>query len=318
MSNGNSVGDDVPKLMAALANLEAYAGESADAFTFERQGGLTNRVYKVEHPKLEAVVVRLAGSGTEDYIDRAVELHNAQQAAHAAVSPEVLYGYVPDGLMISRLVPDIVTMTPALFNSRSESVTRAGVALKKLHASGVAFQFRFELFAMIDDYLKILNGKILDGKTIDLPDGYEDIVRQAAPLKTALSKRHVALAPCHCDPLCENFLDDGQSMWIVDWEYSGMNDPWWDLGDLSVEAGFSDVQDQALLQAYCSGDPAEHEYGRMVVYKALCDLLWTLWGLIQHADDNPAEDFWAYANERFSRCRALMNSDEFERAKRRL
>jgi thiamine kinase-like enzyme len=107
-------------------------------------------------------------------------------------------------------------------------------------------------------------------------------------------------------------------MWIVDWEYSGMNDPWWDLGDLSVEGGFDQDQDIALMQAYCQGEPQPWQYARMIIYKAMCDLLWTLWGLIQHADNNPAEDFWAYATSRFERCRTLMNSNEFERQQQRL
>jgi thiamine kinase-like enzyme len=111
--------------------------------------------------------------------------------------------------------------------------------------------------------------------------------------------------------LCENFLDDGERMWVVDWEYSGMNDPLWDLGDLSVEAGFSDAQDLEMMMAYCGGEPPPAKMGRMVIYKAMCDLLWTLWGLIQHANDNPAEDFWAYSITRYQRCQALMNRPEF-------
>src|SRR5437016_3024182 len=71
-----------------------------------------------------------------------------------------------------------------------------------------------------------------------LPDGYHDVVREAESVRQALDKHPAALAPCHCDPLSENFLDDGKRMWVVDWEYSGMNDPLWDLGDMSVEAGF--------------------------------------------------------------------------------
>ncbi|NND93119.1 MAG: phosphotransferase family protein [Granulosicoccus sp.] len=301
--------DDDRQILDALANLPGYTDVPADSLRIRRLGGLTNRVYCVEQPSQESVVVRLAGEGTADYIDRNVELHNAHQAAAAGVSPDVLYANVQEGLMITRLVPGIETMTPALFAARAESVERAGRALKQLHASGVSFRFRFELFAMIEEYLGILQHK-----TIDLPDGYHDIVNRAEPLKAALAVRPVALTPCHCDPLCENFLDDGQRMWIVDWEYSGMNDPWWDLGDLSVEGSFSDEQDMQLLRAYCSGDPAEHEYNRMVIYKAMCDLLWTLWGLIQHADGNPAEDFWAYAAGRFDRCRSLMNTTGFERA----
>jgi thiamine kinase-like enzyme len=130
-------------------------------------------------------------------------------------------------------------------------------------------------------------------------------------VRAALQQNPAKLAPCHCDPLCENFLDNGERMWIVDWEYSGMNDPLWDLGDLSVEAGFSPAQDGEMMRAYCGRDPLPAEHGRMVIYKAMCDLLWTLWGLIQHSDGNPAEDFWTYAIDRFERCQKLMNSPEF-------
>ena len=100
-------------------------------------------------------------------------------------------------------------------------------------------------------------------------------------------------------------------MWIVDWEYSGMNDPLWDVGDLSVEARMSPQVEEAFLNAYFGGPPSPAQRGRVVIYKAMCDLLWTLWGLIQHADGNPAEDFWAYSIERFERCKALMNDPAF-------
>jgi thiamine kinase-like enzyme len=159
---------------------------------------------------------------------------------------------------------------------------------------------------MIDDYLRIL-----DERKAELPAGYDDVVDAARPVRTALDRNPRDLAPCHCDPLCENFLDSGERMWIVDWEYSGMNDPLWDLGDLSVEAGFTTAQDLELMRAYCAGEPAESDFGRMVIYKAMCDLLWTLWGLIQHSGGNPAEDFWAYSVGRFERCKALMSTAEF-------
>jgi hypothetical protein len=65
------------------------------------------------------------------------------------------------------------------------------------------------------------------------------------------------------------------------------------------------------MRAYCGGEPSPALFGRMTLYKAMCDLLWTLWGLIRHADDNPAEDFWAYATGRFERCKSLMSGPAF-------
>ena len=102
-------------------------------------------------------------------------------------------------------------------------------------------------------------------------------------------------------------------MWIVDWEYSGMNDPMWDLGDLSVEGQFDEVEDEEMVGAYFGGGPTPSERGRIVIYKAMCDLLWTLWGLIQLANKNPADDFRAYALNRFERCKKLMGTSDFVR-----
>jgi thiamine kinase-like enzyme len=292
------------KVLEALRLAPQFA-QVMSAERITRLGGLTNMVHRVDLAN-QSVVVRIPGENTEEYIDRAVEKHNAEAAARADVSAEVLYANAATGVMITRTIEGIETMTPDLFRSRAGSPDRAGVALAKLHASGETFQFRFELFSMIEDYLKVLSTK-----DVTLPEGYHDVVASAMPVQKVLAAADLPLAPCHCDPLCENFLDDGAKMWIVDWEYSGMNDPLWDLGDLSVEAGMDAAQDTEMMEAYFGRPPTAAESGRMVIYKAMCDLLWTLWGLIQHADNNPAEDFWAYATGRFNRCRTLMQDPAF-------
>jgi thiamine kinase-like enzyme len=270
----------------------------------ERLGGLTNRVYRVEAGG-DVLVVRIPGEGTEAYIDREVEAVNARAAAAVGVTPEVLHVDPARGLMLTRHVEGR-TMSPALFRDLPGAPARAAAAFRKLHRSGATFAFRFELFAMIEEYLKVLAEL-----NATLPDGYHAAVAEAEAVRAALDAHPAALAPCHCDPLCENFLDTGERMWIVDWEYSGMNDPLWDLGDLSVEGEFGEAQDEALLTAYFGGAPTAAQRGRVVAYKAMCDLLWTLWGLIQHANGNPADDFWAYATNRFERCRTLMASPAF-------
>jgi thiamine kinase-like enzyme len=226
-------------------------------------------------------------------------------AAAAGVSPEVLHADAASGLMVTRFVEG-TTMSPAAFRSRPGAPARAALALRNLHRSGLAFPVTFDLFSMIDNYLHILSGK-----DVALPAGYHGVVREAGGVRAALTQQMVDRVPCHCDPLCENFLDTGSRMWVVDWEYSGMNDPMWDLGDLSVEGGFDAAQDAAMLHAYFDGPPPPRALARMVIFKAMCDLLWTLWGLIQLANANPADDFRAYAEGRFARCRALMATPAF-------
>ena len=289
--------DEAHAALAAIPMLVGYSGP------LERLGGLTNRVYKAGD-----ICVRIPGKGTEEYINRANEAVAAREAARAGVSPEVLYADPASGLMATRFIAGAETMSPEKFKAGPGSPARAGEAFRKLHTSGAVFPFRFELFAMIDDYLKVLSTK-----DVALPAGYHDVVREAGAVRAALAAHAIPLAACHCDPLCENFLDTGDRMWIVDWEYSGMNDPLWDLGDLSVEGKFDAGQDEELMQAYFGGEARPAERGRIVIYKAMCDLLWTLWGLIQLANDNPADDFRAYADGRFARCKALMETAEFSR-----
>ncbi|MCC5975797.1 MAG: phosphotransferase family protein [Rubellimicrobium sp.] len=289
--------DDIAAIVGGIPALSGWQGKAL------RMGGLTNRVYRLgDH------VLRLPGHGTEAYIDRANEAVAAAEAARVGVSPALVHVDPARGLMVTRYVDGARTMTPEGFAADPGSVTRAGAALARLHRSDARFPFRFELFAMIDDYLRVLSGK-----EVALPPGYHDVVAEAAEVRAALAMRPVTAVACHCDPLCENFVDDGARMWIVDWEYSGMNDPMWDLGDLSVEAGFDTAQDEALLSAYFGAEPPATDLARMVIYKAMCDLLWTLWGLIQLADGNPAEDFRAYADGRFARCTALMGEGDFAR-----
>lgn len=286
--------------VAAMRTIPDFGDDVREA---ERLGGLTNRVYRVEAGGA-ALVLRIPGEGTETYIDREVEAVNARAAAAAGVSPEVIFVDPARGLMLTRHVAGR-TMTPERFREPG-AAGRAAAALAQLHRSGAAFAFRFELFAMIEEYLKVLGRR-----DAVLPAGYHAAVADAGAVRDALEAHPAALAPCHCDPLCENFLDTGARMWIVDWEYSGMNDPLWDLGDLAVEGEFGPEQEEEMLAAYFGRPPSDAERGRVVAYKAMCDLLWTLWGLIQHANANPADDFWRYATNRFDRCRRLMASDGF-------
>lgn len=292
--------EDLSDVRALIDSIPVLAGSTGVPV---RLGGMTNLVYRAGD-----VCLRIPGKGTEEYINRANEAVAAREAARAGVSPQVLHFDEATGVMLTRFVDGAETMSPEKFRTRTGSPARAGEAFRALHTSGAVFPFRFELFAMIDDYLKILSTK-----DVALPAGYYDVVREAESVRTALAAHPLPNVACHCDPLCENFLDTGSRMWIVDWEYSGMNDPMWDLGDLSVEGGFDDAQDEEMLIAYFGGEPSARDRGRVVIYKAMCDLLWTLWGLIQLANGNPVDDFRAYADGRFARCKALMETPDFAR-----
>jgi thiamine kinase-like enzyme len=290
--------------MSELSSFLQRAGLPTDAVE-SRLAGLTN-VNHLVAVGADRFVLRIPGEGTGEYIRRVDEEVAARSAAAAGVNAEVVFFDSTDGLMVTRFVDGAATMSAARFRDLG-AVARAGHAFRQLHTNAAPFATDFTLFPMIDEYKALLASK-----GAALPDGYDDIQRQAEAVRATLEAAPVPLVPCHCDPLCENFLDTGQRMYIIDYEYAGNNDPMWDLGDLSVEGEFGPEQDAALLRAYFDDDPPADQIGRMVAYKALCDLLWTLWGVIQHVNENPADDFWAYAVGRFERCKALMSTPAFD------
>ncbi len=289
--------------MTDIADALTRAGFPADSPT-TRLAGLTNVNHLVEHEG-SRYVLRIPGAGTSEYISRTNEEVAARSASAAGVNAEVVFFDATDGLMVTRFVEGAATMNAERFTDL-EACERAGRAFRELHTRATPFATDFDLFGMIDEYKTLLASK---GAT--LPEGYEELQVTAEATRAALEATARPLVPSHCDPLCENFLDTGQRMYVIDYEYSGNNDPMWDLGDLSVEGGFGPQQDAALLRAYFGGEPPAAEVGRMVAYKAMCDLLWTLWGVIQHVNQNPADDFWAYAVGRFERCRSLMSHPDY-------
>lgn len=270
----------------------------------KRLGGLTNLVYCLTYGD-QKNILRIPGVGTDEYIDRTTECHDAIVASKAGVSAEVLFFDKKDGLMLTQFITGD-TLNAEKFKDLG-SVARSAKALRQIHQHPERFKNRFDVFEKIDEYrnlIKKLNARVLDG--------YDQTKVETEKIRNVLKSKPVELVPCHCDPLAENFIDNGERVYLVDWEYSGNNDPMWDLGDLSVEADFSPEQDKVLMESYFEGPPPKDQEGRMVIYKMLCDLLWTLWGVVQHANKNPVDDFWTYSVKRFERCRALISQPQFQ------
>jgi thiamine kinase-like enzyme len=298
--------EDMQEVRDELTRIPRFAGAALGGLEIERLAGLTNRNYKVAIGD-ERFVLRIPGEGTSEYINRPHEAVAARIAAEAGVNAEVLFFDATDGLMLTRFVDGAATMNGERFKDLG-AVARAATAFRRMHECGKSFATTFDLFQKMDEYLAYLQTK-----NARIPNGYADVQKEAESVRAALNATPAALRPCHCDPLAENFLDTGARIFIIDWEYAGNNDPMWDLGDVSVEAGFGPEQDAALAEAYFGGQPPAAQVGRMVMYKAMCDLLWTLWGVIQVVNENPVDDFWTYAVNRFERCKALMGSAEFGR-----
>ena len=293
---------------AALARVPLFRDVRHEVIKLELlDGALTNICFKVTTGGA-AYVLRLAGEGTSDYIDRAAEKHNARIAADAGVNVEVLYFDAKDGTMVTRFVDGVAMNGGKGFGRDARAPIRAALALRRVHRLRKAFETRFDVFAAIDDYANLLH-ELLPS----IPQDYCEVARKARAVRRALEASPAPLVPCHNDPWPGNLLDADGRIYLIDWEYSGMNDPTWDLGDLSVEAGFVPEQDRLMMEAYCGGAASPGLYSRLEIYKAMSDLHWSLWGFVQHAKGNPAEDFFSYGLERLRRSKARMCSTDFSR-----
>jgi thiamine kinase-like enzyme len=293
------------KVYHALGRIPLFKDARLEGIELDPLYSFTNLAYKVT-ANGKTYALRIAGEGTSTYIDRAAEEHNARIATSAGLNAETLFFDVDDGTMLSRFVEGSA-MDKVRFHNDPTAPARAALTLKQVHGMDGSFKSRFGPPAPIDYYLNILR-KL----QVPLPGIYGEVKQAADAVRQVLEEAPIPTTPCHNDTCPENFLEMGRRIYLIDWEYSGMNDPMWDLGNLSVEAGFGHDEDQTMMEAYCGGFVPPRLYDRVVLYKAMSDYFWGLWSLVQYANDNPAADFWTYALNRFEHCRILLGSAKFD------
>lgn len=177
-------------------------------------------------------------------------------------------------------------------------------ALRRLHESAQEVSVVFDPFEKVGEYERLIlseGGRFWD----DYEEVKERVLRALAPYAGDASSRRL----CHCDPLCENFVKDAESgrMYLLDWEYAGMNDPMWDVADVVVESGFADAEQRAFARAYFRREPSAEEMGRITANVVLIDFLWSLWGKQRSAFD---ESLTSYGDERFARCKKNLEALE--------
>jgi thiamine kinase-like enzyme len=288
-----------------LPRIEAVRGLDADQVrVVQLSGGLTNVNYVVEAGRTK-LVVRIPGTATELLaVDRANERHNALAAARTGVSPRILQ-YLDDvSVMVLEFIEGETMSARALRAPGMQA--RIAASLRRLHA-GPRFLRDFDMFRTIDFYLRIC-----EERDVPVPDGYHEHLREVVEVERALAARPAPTVPCHNDLLAENYIDDGRQLWIVDFEYSGNNDPCFELGDTAQECGFDQDLRARLCEAYF-GEAAASLLARMNLHALMADVGWTLWAAIQARISSIEYDFWGWAVERWGRAVATFASAEFPR-----
>ena len=287
-----------------LSRVGWLEGRSLAGFSVEPLAGMTNRNFKLVLDG-EPYVLRFPGNRTGDFIDRHAEARNAEIAHSSGLGPEVVHCAPDIGLMITRFI-DCASMPSAEDLKRPEVMARAVAALHTLRDKGAVLAGPFDPFETIGRYVATLGKR--GGAP---PEGYREALREAEGMREALETPPLAATACHVDPYPENFLDNGEVMFLLDWEYAGNGDAFWDLAALSLECAFAEEDEWRLLERYLGRPPRAAERARVFLYKIVSDLMWTPWATIQLINENDAIDYRSYGIERFRRAVEAIGGPEF-------
>ena len=294
--------DTDDSLDALLDRIPVVAGRPRTVT--ELPGGLTNQNLRVTSADGDHVVRRFRGDVDLLGIDRDAEHHNTVAAARAGVGPEVV-GYRPDlDLMVIEYV-DGVTYDNDSFTEPG-AVERVARALRQLH-EGPRFTGDFDMVARQAHYLRVVHDQ-----DYRLFDGYEEHAEAFQRVGSALAAHAPPTVPCNNDLLAGNVIDDGDRLWLIDYEYSGNNDACFELGNTSTECDLDDDQVEALVSSYF-GQVTRTRLARVRLQALVSAYGWALWGAIQSAASQIDFDYDGWGLERFEKAARGFTGDGFER-----
>jgi thiamine kinase-like enzyme len=278
----------MPDLAAVIDRLEPELG-ALEGEPHPLDGGITNRNYRLRLGG-EDLVLRICDHGAEVLgIDRTTEEIASRRAAAEGIAPAVVAFLADVPALVTRWLPG-GDLTPE--EMRTPGVlAQVAALLRRLHATP-ALPTAFAVYRLVEDQR---------GLATAVPDSYEGVLALSRRIEAALTgPEHVPVA-CHNDLLTANFVRDGTRVCIVDWEYAGMNDRYFDLGNLSVNNGFEAEHDRAFLELYFQEPVTERRFAALQLMRLISDFREAMWGVVQHGRSTLDFDYVAYAAEHFER-----------------
>ena len=253
----------------------------------EQLGGMTNQNYLVRTSS-NRYIVKFFGKGTEKLIDRQNEKFNIELLKDLKLDVENYLFDIEAGIKVNQYIENAETLDSTTIKTKFEKIAPI---LQTIHASGKELRGEFAPFEEIKKYESLIQGEIY------YPN-YEAVRKSVLSLKNELEKIGVDKKSCHIDLVPENFIEgpDGH-LYLIDWEYSSMNDPMWDLAALFLESEFTPDEEDSFLSYYESEQtPVSRE--KIRIYKILQDIIWSLWTI--YKEENGA-DFGDYGITRYNR-----------------
>jgi thiamine kinase-like enzyme len=301
------VGDLRDHLVDAMQRVPELAGR--ELVLTALSGGITNRNFLVTITgEADRYVIRLAGNDTHLLgISREVEYAATVAAAGVGVGPEVTAFIRPEGYLVTRFIEG----DPVAFDDVRDTDTLARIAdsFRRIH-QGPPIPGLFVPLRIVEAYRALAQAR-----GVRIPPEYELASAIGRRIELACLADPVELRPCHNDLLNANFIDDGSRIRIVDWEYAGMGDPYFDLGNFSINHELSPDDDAHLLSFY-EGPARINHLARLTLMRVVSDFREAMWGVLQQGISTLDVDFVAYAGEHFDRLLSNATTPTFERALR--
>jgi len=293
------------QLVAALHRLPELAGRELTLTALS--GGITNRNFRVDADGTDQRwVIRLAGNDTHLLgISREVEHAATVAAAGVGVGPEVTAFIRPEGYLVTRFIVGEPVSAEAVHHP--DTLRRVADSLRRIH-DGPAIPGLFVPLRIVEAYraLAVARG-------VPIPPEYDRATDAARRIERALLADPIEPRPCHNDLLNANFIDDGRRIRIIDWEYAGMGDPFFDLGNFSINHELESDEDVVFLEAY-DGSIDPRRLARLTLMRVVSDFREAMWGVLQQGVSTLDVDFVAYAAGSFDRLLRNASTPRFEHA----
>ncbi len=288
---------DIDNLRSHMETI--FPGKNLSSLVVNQIGGMSNKNFKVTVDGAN-YVLRVPGNGADGMVDRSDEEFSSIEAAKLGLNPSVRYFNSETGIKLADFIEDAETLNAATIK-RQDNMLKIAQIYRTLHNSHIRLKNQFNIFKEIEKY-----ERLREKAHAEMYEGWESLRPRVMALEERLNSLGVDLKPCHNDALYDNFLkaSDG-TIYLIDWEYSGMNDPMADLAALFLEADFEQENIDYFLNKYFDGKIPENTQEKIICYQILWDALWSLWTVIKEAK---GDDFGTYGIDRFNRAIKNLNN----------
>ena len=275
--------------------IEKLLSKEEEIVNVERLGGMTNNNYLVETTNRK-FIVKFFGKGTDKLINRIAEKNNLENLRDLELDVENYIFDIEEGIKVNEYIENAITFDAHYIKTKNKEV--AGI-LQKVHGSGKELEGEFKIFDEIKKYEDLIQGEIKYAY-------YDKIREKVFGLKAHLEEIGIDRKSCHIDLVPENFIEDENGrVYLIDWEYSAMNAPMWDLAALFIESNYRKSEEGEFFKYYYS-ENTPVSVAKIMIYKILQDFLWSLWTIYK---EEQGAEFGSYGQDRYNRC--LKNLKEY-------